>query len=149
MNITAKNSQDNQQKTKIETQSSAEGENSTIDESEKEQQDNAQGETGYDQWYNQSTQSGSQRFTNIRSQKWSAEQNVENYENIQQQSSDFMNLEVVAPEMQVKDIYGSRESINQETLDNDPKIATPKETVREFNNVEVPSLINQPEQVNS
>ncbi|XP_051159047.1 uncharacterized protein LOC127280206 isoform X3 [Leptopilina boulardi] len=109
-----------------------------------------EGET-YDQWYNQSTSIAQDNwYPNDRirnTQKWPTEQNVENYENIQQ-SSDFMNLEVVAPEMQVKDIYGSRESINQETLDNDPKIAesNSRDFKQEVNNIEVPSLINQPEQ---
>lgn len=65
-----------------------------------------------------------------------------------------MNLEVVAPELQERDIYGSRDSINKETLDNDQVLRqamAPKETAardfrQEVSNVEVPTVqqIQQP-----
>jgi hypothetical protein len=72
---------------------------------------------------------------------------VENYENIQQ-PSEFVNLEVVAPELQERDIYGSRDSINKETLDNDQvlrqanslKEVSLRDYRQETNNVEVPTI---------
>ncbi|XP_025160714.1 uncharacterized protein LOC105190139 isoform X1 [Harpegnathos saltator] len=114
-------------------------------------------QSGYDQWYNQSALPASLENTWYAKdhaprpppKQWNAEQNVENYENIQQ-TSDFVNLEVVTPAttaLQERDIYGSRDSINKETLDNDPKPnASPKEAtnIRDFreeaSNVEVPSV---------
>ncbi|XP_076233217.1 endoplasmic reticulum export factor secretory 16 isoform X2 [Calliopsis andreniformis] len=109
-------------------------------------------QSGYDQWYNQNALPRSTENTwypkdHIRSTKeWSAEQNVENYENIQQ-PTEFVNLEVVTPSLQERDIYGSRDSINKETLDNDPKpVMNPAKdgaNLRDFrqetNNIEVPS----------
>lgn len=79
----------------------------------------------YDQWYNQKVppQLGGNYYQNnnrvdLQSQ-WTQGQSVENYENIQV-SSDFVNSEVVsAPETPERDIYGSRDSINRETLDNE------------------------------
>lgn len=114
-------------------------------------------QSGYDQWYNQNTLPTSLENTwyakdHVRPPKqWNAEQNVENYENIQQ-TSDFVNVEVLAPTttLQERDIYGSRDSINKETLDNDPKpSASPKEATNtrdfreEASNVEVPSVQQQ------
>lgn len=111
-------------------------------------------QSGYDQWYNQSalpTSLGNTWYAKDHARppkQWNAEQNVENYENIQQ-TSDFVNVEVVAPaaNLQERDIYGSRDSINKETLDNEPKPSTsPKEAtnIRDFreeaNNIEVPSV---------
>lgn len=119
-------------------------------------------QTNYDQWYNQSSSQPQQAagwYTNDRSrtapQQWAPEQNVENYENIQQ-PSEFVNLEVVAP-MQERDIYGSRDSINKETLENDPKpqpsppkdvAANSRDSRQEASNVEVPAMqqIQQPVQ---
>lgn len=109
-------------------------------------------QSSYDQWYNQNTvvrppENAWYSKDHARlSKEWSTEQNVENYENIQQ-PSEFVNLEVVAPSLQERDIYGSRDSINKETLDNDPKpVMNPaKETTsardfrQEVNNIEVPS----------
>lgn len=95
--------------------------------------------SGYDNWYNHWGEDGNQ---------WSTERNVENYENIQQQPNEFMNLEVVAQEPLQRDLYGSRESINKETLDNDPKVPVPKEEfVQEQSNVEVVQTVQQTEQV--
>ncbi|XP_026825844.1 uncharacterized protein LOC113562050 isoform X3 [Ooceraea biroi] len=117
-------------------------------------------QSGYDQWYNQSALPTSLENSwylkdpaRPPAKQWGAEQNVENYENIQQ-TSDFVNVEVIAPAATLKerDIYGSRDSINKETLDNDPKpSASPKEmNVRDFreeaNNVEVPSMQQQVQQ---
>ncbi|XP_018404062.1 PREDICTED: uncharacterized protein LOC108780757 isoform X3 [Cyphomyrmex costatus] len=111
-------------------------------------------QSGYDQWYNQNTLENAwyaKDHSRPPSKQWNVpEQNVENYENIQQ-SSDFINVEVVAPAtLKERDIYGSRDSINKETLDNDPKpSASPKETtnIRDFreevNNVEVLSMQQQ------
>ncbi|XP_015591007.1 uncharacterized protein LOC107265717 isoform X7 [Cephus cinctus] len=110
-------------------------------------------QAGYDQWYNRNTPAAQPEggwYANDRARpqkQWSPEQNVENYENIQQ-SSEFVNLEVVAPVLQERDIYGSRDSINRETLDNDPKLvsspsketATSRDFRQEANNVEVPAL---------
>lgn len=100
-----------------------------------------------------STQPENDFFGSNSSKQWSIDQNVENYENVQQQS-EFVNLEVVAPESQERDLFGSRESINRETLDNDQGVrqtSPPKETVmqnfrQEINNIEVPSVqqIQQP-----
>lgn len=109
-------------------------------------------QSGYDQWYNQNTLPRSSDNTwyskdHARSTKeWNAGQNVENYENIQQ-PSEFVNLEVVTPSLQERDIYGSRDSINKETLDNDPKpvgnpvkeVAGARDFRQETNNIEVPS----------
>ncbi|XP_061929374.1 uncharacterized protein LOC107997089 isoform X11 [Apis cerana] len=109
-------------------------------------------QSGYDQWYSQDTLQHVSENTwyskdNVCSSKeWGIEQNVENYENIQQ-PSEFVNLEVVTPSLQERDIYGSRDSINKETLDNDPKpiLNSTKEIVnmrdfrQEINNIEVPS----------
>nr|XP_033327554.1 uncharacterized protein LOC117221042 isoform X5 [Megalopta genalis] len=125
-------------------------------------------QSGYDQWYNQSTLPRSAenpwypKDLTRSTKDWSAEQNVENYEIIQQ-PAEFVNLEVVTPSLQERDIYGSRDSINKETLDNDPKpVVNPvKEAVstrdfrQEVNNVEVPAAQQptrslpslQPEQV--
>ncbi|XP_076654050.1 endoplasmic reticulum export factor secretory 16 isoform X2 [Halictus rubicundus] len=125
-------------------------------------------QSGYDQWYNQNTLPRSSEYPwytkdlTRPTKDWSAEQNVENYENIQQ-PTEFVNLEVVTPSLQERDIYGSRDSINKETLDNDPKpvINPVKETAstrdfrQEVNNVEVPAAQQptrslpplQPEQV--
>ena len=124
----------------------------------------ATSQANYDQWYKQNvrTQSDNDFFGNDRgaaassthpAKPWQPEQNVENYENIQQ-PSEFVNLEVVQPELQERDIYGSRDSINKETLDNDQGLrqtATPKEiAIRDFrqevNNVEVPTVqqVQQP-----
>ncbi|XP_032676042.1 uncharacterized protein LOC116846398 isoform X2 [Odontomachus brunneus] len=111
-------------------------------------------QSGYDQWYNQSalpTSLGNTWYAKDYARppkQWNAEQNVENYENIQQ-TSDFVNVEVVAPAatLQERDIYGSRDSINKETLDNEPKpSASPKEATNirdlreEASNIEVPSV---------
>jgi len=114
-------------------------------------------QSGYDQWYNQNTLENAW-YTKDHSRpppkQWNApEQNVENYENIQQ-TSDFINVEVVAPAtLKERDIYGSRDSINKETLDNDPKLNTsPKEVtnIRDFreevNNIEVLSMQQQQQQ---
>ncbi|XP_011687970.1 PREDICTED: uncharacterized protein LOC105450057 isoform X2 [Wasmannia auropunctata] len=114
-------------------------------------------QSGYDQWYNQNSLENAW-YTKDHSRplpkQWNApEQNVENYENIQQ-TSDFINVEVVAPAtLKERDIYGSRDSINKETLDNDPKpSASPKEAtnIRDFreevNNVEVLSMQQQQQQ---
>ncbi|KAK9310683.1 hypothetical protein QLX08_000014 [Tetragonisca angustula] len=109
-------------------------------------------QSGYDQWYSQDTLSLTTENTlyskdNVHPPKeWNIEQNVENYENIQQ-PSEFVNLEVVAPSLQKRDIYGSRDSINKETLDNDPKpvsistkeITSTRDFRQEINNIEVPS----------
>ncbi|XP_015433708.1 PREDICTED: protein transport protein Sec16A isoform X2 [Dufourea novaeangliae] len=125
-------------------------------------------QTGYDQWYNQNTLPRASENTwyskdhSRPAKEWSVEQNVENYENIQQ-PTEFVNLEVVTPSLQERDLYGSRDSINKETLDNDPKpvINPVKEVVnardfrQEVNNIEVPSAQQatrshptlQPEQV--
>ena len=118
-------------------------------------------QAGYDQWYNQNTSVaqdnnwyGNDRVMNIRVQKWTPEQNVENYENIQQ-PSEFVNSEVVAPELQERDIYGSRDSINKETLDNDPKLtanstkdsSNSRDFKQEVSNVEVPTQPFHVEQV--
>lgn len=121
--------------------------------------DNVAQAANYDQWYKQNvrTQPENEFFGADRTlgaaKPWQPEQTVENYENIQQ-PSEFVNLEVVAPELQERDIYGSRDSINKETLDNDQGLrqtATPKEAVirdfrQEVNNVEVPTVqqIQQP-----
>ncbi|XP_078045741.1 endoplasmic reticulum export factor secretory 16 isoform X7 [Augochlora pura] len=118
-------------------------------------------QSGYDQWYKQNTLPRSDCSTTFF-KDWIAEQNVENYEIIQQ-PAEFVNLEVVTPSLQERDIYGSRDSINKETLDNDPKpVVNPvKEAVStrdfrlEVNNVEVPTAQQptrslpplQPEQV--
>ncbi|XP_043254632.1 uncharacterized protein LOC122398624 isoform X2 [Colletes gigas] len=121
-------------------------------------------QSGYDQWYNQNTLPRSIDNTwypkdHARLVKeWSTEQTVENYEIIQQ-PSEFVNLEVVTPSLQERDIYGSRDSINKETLDNDPKpvmnpvkeSASVRDFRQEVNNIEVPSARShpplQPEQV--
>ncbi|XP_071571026.1 uncharacterized protein Sec16 isoform X1 [Temnothorax nylanderi] len=116
-------------------------------------------QSGYDQWYNQNTLENAwyaKDHSRPPPKQWNTpEQNVENYENIQQ-TSDFINVEVVAPAtLKERDIYGSRDSINKETLDNDPKpSANPKEAtnIRDFreevNNVEVLSMQQQqPQQV--
>lgn len=129
-------------------------------------------QASYDQWYKQNVrpQPENEFFGNQTANQWQPqqpqqqqqqqpEQNVENYENIQQ-GSEFVNLEVVAPELQERDIYGSRDSINKETLDNDQVLrqsSTPKESaVRDFrqetSNIEVPTVQQiqqplQPEQV--
>lgn len=115
-------------------------------------------QSGYDQWYNQSTLENAwyaKDHSRPPPKQWNTpEQNVENYENIQQ-TSDFINVEVVAPAtLKERDIYGSRDSINKETLDNDPKPSVnPKEAtnVRDFreetNNVEVLSMQQQQLQV--
>ena len=123
------------------------------------------GQKNYDEWYNQSAtqpQQMASRYTNDRAtrpaasvagalsppQQWAPEQIVENYENIQQ-SVEFINLEVVAPVMQEQNIYGSRDSINKETLENDPKpvanspkdsVASVRDTRQEASNFEVPSV---------
>ncbi|KAJ8680007.1 hypothetical protein QAD02_015794 [Eretmocerus hayati] len=109
----------------------------------------------YDQWYNQNVhmQSDKDFFNSDRthsSDPWPPAQNVENYENIQQ-TPDFVNLEVVAPEPQARDMYGSHDSINKETLDNDqvvrqttpPKEASMNDFRQETNNVEVPANLQQ------
>nr|XP_033185020.1 protein transport protein Sec16A isoform X3 [Bombus vancouverensis nearcticus] len=110
-------------------------------------------QSGYDQWYSQDALPLSSENTlyskdNVRPPKeWSIEQNVENYENIQQ-PSEFINLEVVTPSLQEQDIYGSRDSINKETLDNDPKpvpnsakeVASTRDFRQEISNIEVPSV---------
>nr|XP_050850810.1 uncharacterized protein LOC127064191 isoform X2 [Vespula vulgaris] len=106
----------------------------------------------YDQWYNNNAipppiENSWFSKDNIRGTKQWPEQSVENYENIQQ-PSEFVNLEVVIPALEERDIYGSRDSINRETLDNDPKAVAnvQKETInvreyrQEVNNVEVPSI---------
>ncbi|XP_066585949.1 uncharacterized protein [Prorops nasuta] len=106
--------------------------------------------SGYDQWYNRNAlpiQQEGAWYSQDRAQpakQLTPEQNVENYEIIQQ-TSDFVNLEVVAPTLQERDVYGSRDSINKETLGNDPKPSiNSKEAVRDYkqeaSNVEVPSL---------
>ncbi|XP_018368875.1 PREDICTED: uncharacterized protein LOC108764951 isoform X3 [Trachymyrmex cornetzi] len=118
-------------------------------------------QSSYDQWYNQNTLENAwyaKDHSRPPPKQWNTpEQNVENYENIQQ-SSDFINVEVVAPAtLKERDIYGSRDSINKETLDNDPKPSTsPKEVptnIRDFreevNNVEVPSVQQQQQQTRS
>lgn len=116
-------------------------------------------QSGYDQWYNHGAPSMEMDpvvwYANdqIRPppKQWNTpQQNVENYENIQQ-TSDFVNVEVVAPAaLQKRDIYGSRDSINKETLDNDPKPSTsPKEATNirdsreEANNIQVLSMQQQ------
>ncbi|XP_050456313.1 protein transport protein Sec16A isoform X4 [Cataglyphis hispanica] len=112
-------------------------------------------QSGYDQWYNQSTLQNAwyaKDHSRLPTKQRSApEQNVENYENIQQ-TSDFINVEIVVPTtLHERDIYGSRDSINKEMLDNDPKPkASPKESVtnvrgfrEEMNNVEVLSMQQQ------
>nr|XP_012218206.1 PREDICTED: uncharacterized protein LOC105669692 isoform X2 [Linepithema humile] len=116
-------------------------------------------QSGYDQWYNHGASQTSMEMDawyandQIRPtpKQWNApRQNVENYENIQQ-TSDFVNVEVVAPAaLQKRDIYGSRDSINKETLDNDPKPSTsPKEATNirdlreEANNIQVLSMQQQ------
>ncbi|XP_011171826.1 uncharacterized protein LOC105204448 isoform X2 [Solenopsis invicta] len=111
-------------------------------------------QSGYDQWYNQNTLDNAwyaKDHSHPSPKQWNTpEQNVENYENIQQ-TSDFINVEVVAPAtLKERDIYGSRDSINKETLDNDPKPSVNlKEAtnIRDFreevNNVEVPSIQQQ------
>ncbi|XP_036143891.1 uncharacterized protein LOC105832660 isoform X2 [Monomorium pharaonis] len=114
-------------------------------------------QSGYDQWYNQNTLENvwytkDYQHRPLPPKQWNTpEQNVENYENIQQ-TSDFVNVEVVAPAttLKARDIYGSRDSINKETLDNDPKPnASPKEAINirdfreEVNNIEVPSMQQQ------
>ncbi|XP_043669308.1 uncharacterized protein LOC122629675 isoform X1 [Vespula pensylvanica] len=106
----------------------------------------------YDQWYNNNAipppiENSWFSKDNIRGTKQWPEQSVENYENIQQ-PSEFVNLEVVIPALEERDIYGSRDSINRETLDNDPKAVAnvQKEPInvreyrQEVNNVEVPSI---------
>ncbi|XP_043500404.1 uncharacterized protein LOC122522990 isoform X1 [Polistes fuscatus] len=106
----------------------------------------------YDQWYNNNAipppiENSWFSKDNIRGSKQWPEQSVENYENIQQ-PSEFVNLEVVIPALEERDIYGSRDSINRETLDNDPKALAnlQKEAVnvreyrQEVNNIEVPSI---------
>lgn len=114
-------------------------------------------QSGYDQWYNQNTLDNAwyaKDHSRPPPKQWNTpEQNVENYENIQQ-TSDFINVEVVAPALKERDIYGSRDSINKETLDNDPKPSVnPKEAtnIRDFreevSNVEVPSMQQQQLQV--
>ncbi|XP_058802718.1 uncharacterized protein LOC131670805 isoform X2 [Phymastichus coffea] len=114
-------------------------------------------QASYDQWYKQNVraQPENEFFSSQTTKQWQQqpEQNVENYENIQQ-GTEFVNLEVVAPEMQERDIYGSRDSINKETLDNDQGLRqsnTLKESVhrgfrQEQNNIEVPVVqqIQQP-----
>lgn len=66
----------------------------------------------YDQWYKGTASENRSR-------------DVENYENVQQRlefpkwGGEFVNLEVVQPEAQVRDAFGSKESINKETPDND------------------------------
>ncbi|XP_053989660.1 uncharacterized protein LOC128882118 isoform X2 [Hylaeus volcanicus] len=109
-------------------------------------------QSAYDQWYNQNTLARSldnawySKDHARPAKEWSVEQNVENYEIIQQ-PTEFVNLEVVAPSLQERDIYGSRDSINKETLDNDPKpvmnLAKESASTRDFrqeaNNIEVPS----------
>jgi len=114
-------------------------------------------QSNYDQWYKQSATPLENSWyvkdsTRSPAKQWNTEQNVENYENIQQ-TSDFVNVEVITPAtLQERDIYGSRDSINKETLDNDPKSsASSKEiNVRDFreeaNNVEVPSMQQQIQQ---
>ncbi|XP_011256769.1 uncharacterized protein LOC105251566 isoform X2 [Camponotus floridanus] len=112
-------------------------------------------QSGYDQWYNQSALEnawyGKDHHSRPPKQRNAPEQNVENYENIQQ-TSDFINVEIVAPTtLQERDIYGSRDSINKEMLDNDPRPKiSPKEGVtnvrgfrEEINNVEVPAMQQQ------
>ncbi|XP_018059402.1 PREDICTED: uncharacterized protein LOC108694426 isoform X2 [Atta colombica] len=108
-------------------------------------------QSSYDQWYNQNTLENAwyaKDHSRALPKQWNTpEQSVENYENIQQ-SSDFINVEVVAPAtLKERDIYGSRDSINKETLDNDPKPSmSPKEAtnIRDFreevNNIEVLSV---------
>ncbi|KAG5306835.1 SC16A protein, partial [Acromyrmex insinuator] len=117
-------------------------------------------QSSYDQWYNQNTLENAwyaKDHSRPPPKQWNTpEQSVENYENIQQ-SSDFINVEVVAPAtLKERDIYGSRDSINKETLDNDPKQSTsPKEAtnIRDFreevNNVEVLSVQQQQQQTRS
>ncbi|XP_029677547.1 uncharacterized protein LOC115244220 [Formica exsecta] len=112
-------------------------------------------QSGYDQWYNQSAlQNAWYAKDHSRppaKQRSAPDQNVENYENIQQ-TSDFVNVEIVVPTtLQERDIYGSRDSINKEMLDNDPRPkASPKEGVtnvrgfrEEMSNVEVLSMQQQ------
>ncbi|XP_048506299.1 uncharacterized protein LOC105694018 isoform X4 [Athalia rosae] len=113
---------------------------------------------GYDQWYaqrNTAVQSENNWYrqdNQSRPQNWTPEQNIENYENIQQ-SAEFVNLEVVTPMLQKRNIYGSHDSINRETLDNEPKSGTsqlkdpavPRDLQEDINNVEVPTL-HQPQQ---
>ncbi|XP_015177291.1 PREDICTED: uncharacterized protein LOC107066825 isoform X5 [Polistes dominula] len=114
--------------------------------------DNAPPNMVYDQWYNNNAipppiENSWFSKDNIRGSKQWPEQSVENYENIQQ-PSEFVNLEVVIPALEERDIYGSRDSINRETLDNDPKVLAnlQKETInvreyrQEVNNIEVPSI---------
>lgn len=105
----------------------------------------------YEQWYKQTVRSQSDSnstFSEIHAspkQRHPESQNVENFENIQQ-STEFVNLEVVTPEVQKRDIYGSRDSINKETLDNDqqqmPRLKEPvtRDFRQEVNNVEVPTV---------
>lgn len=103
----------------------------------------------YDQWYNQSIHPQLENSVlSLSSKQRLAEQhNIENVENIQQ-PIEFVNLEVVSPEAQKRDIYGSRDSINKETLDNDQQLLRLKEPLnreskQEVNNTEV-SVIQQP-----
>lgn len=108
-----------------------------------------------DQRYKQNIHSQSDKdfFGSNSEKQWSIEPNVENYENVQQQT-EFVNLEVVTPESQEKDLYGSRESINKETLDNDQSVrqVVPlkensfRDFRQEISNVEVLSVqhIQQP-----
>ncbi|XP_072764832.1 uncharacterized protein Sec16 isoform X2 [Anoplolepis gracilipes] len=113
-------------------------------------------QSGYDQWYNQSALENAWYAKDHHSrpppkQRTAPEQNVENYENIQQ-TSDFVNVEIVVPTtLQERDIYGSRDSINKEMLDNDPR---PKTSLKEgatnvrgfreeMSNVEVLSMQQQ------
>lgn len=125
-------------------------------------------QTNYDQWYNQNAPQSQQQiasgwYVNDRprlpvqsppQQQWTPDQNVENYENIQQ-SAEFINLEVVTPVTQERDIYGSRDSINRETLENEqkPVVNTSKENAtisreprQETSHVEVTQIIQQSEQ---
>ncbi|XP_014489136.1 PREDICTED: uncharacterized protein LOC106752154 isoform X3 [Dinoponera quadriceps] len=95
-------------------------------------------QSGYDQWYKQSALENTWYGKDRPPKQWNAEQNVENYENIQQ-TSDFVNVEVVTTSLQERDIYGSRDSINKETLDNEPKPkeANQRDFREEASNVEV------------
>ncbi|XP_011879945.1 PREDICTED: uncharacterized protein LOC105568691 isoform X2 [Vollenhovia emeryi] len=111
-------------------------------------------QSGYDQWYNRNALENAwyaKDHSRPAAKQWhTPEQNVENYENIQQ-TSDFVNVEVVevvAPAaLKERDIYGSRDSINKETLDNDPKETTGVRDFREeVNNVEVLSTQQQQQQ---
>lgn len=86
----------------------------------------------YDQWYNQNTTEnpGQSKDRSRSSKPWVSEQNLENYENIQQPT------EIDTPGLKERDIYGSRDSMNKETLDNDSKQI--RDFKQEVNNVEVP-----------